>query len=241
MFFSPLEQFEYNCFLCVYNSKVVFFLYFLCILFFFISFFWVQKNMQNRKGFCGHILKFFLLFMIKISREGTSTKHTYFFPNLSFLFFFIFMSNLVGMIPYSTTVTSLFVITFFLSFQQFVALFFFGCLEHGFKIFGLFLPAGVPIAIAPFLVVIELISFIARIFSLAIRLFANIMAGHSLLKILAGFVWTICNSNFFLFALFPAIVVFLVCILEVLIAFLQAYVFTLLVAIYWHDVVFVSH
>ena len=111
-----------------------------------------------------------------------------FIKQLTKLSSLIFLSNIVGMVPYSLTLTSSVVLTFFLSFQFFFGVTIFAILEHRAKVVGFFLPPGVPIVVAPFLVVIELISFFARVLSLAIRLFANIMSGHSLLKILAGFV-----------------------------------------------------
>ena len=110
-----------------------------------------------------------------------------------------------------------------------------GFQRHGLSFFDLFLPNGAPFALAPFLVVVEIISFIARLFSLAIRLFANIMSGHTLLKILAGFGWILLIKLASLLGFVPVIVVFVITGLEIVIAFLQAYVFTVLSAIYLNE------
>jgi len=105
---------------------------------------------------------------------------------------------------------------------------------HAFSFFGLFLPSGVPFLLTPFIVVVELISYMARLFSLAIRLFANIMSGHTLMKILAAFCWLLLSSLSGLWVL-PFLIIVLVTGLELVIAFLQAYVFTTLTIIYWNE------
>ena len=103
------------------------------------------------------------------------------------IFSFIFACNLLGMIPYSFTVTSHIVITLGLAMTAFFSINIVGVKTHGFHIFSLFLPPGAPLALAPLLVMIELVSYSFRVVSLALRLFANMMSGHCLLKILAGF------------------------------------------------------
>ncbi len=120
-------------------------------------------------------------------KSNTSLKRYQYFSVLFFLFLFIFISNIVGLIPYSFTITSSFIITFFLAAMHFIGINLIGIVEHRWEITNLFLPSGVPNAIAPILVPIEFVSYIARIFSLSIRLFANMMSGHALLKILIGF------------------------------------------------------
>jgi ATP synthase subunit 6 len=153
------------------------------------------------------------------------------------VFFFILISNLIGLLPFAFTVTSQLVLTFGLSFFLFFGINWMSVSKHQFNYLSLFLPAGSPFAMAPLLVPIEIISYVARVFSLAIRLFANMMAGHCLLKIIAGFAWTMMLSGGFisLFSLIPLTVVFLVTGLELIVAFLQAYVFCLLLSIYIRD------
>jgi ATP synthase subunit 6 len=233
-FFDPLEQFEFGCFLCVHNSKFIFFLYLVGFILSFFVFFKKNKFSSFLRLKQIALSKIFS-FILSVVRENLKTKYGFVFNNVFILFLLIFLSNIVGMVPYSFTLTSSVVLTFFLSFQFFFGVTVFAVLEHRAKVVGFFLPPGVPIVVAPFLVVIELISFFARVLSLAIRLFANIMSGHSLLKILAGFVWIMLFSGLGLFSIFPLIVVFLVTFLEMVIAFLQAYVFMILVIIYVND------
>jgi F-type H+-transporting ATPase subunit a len=116
---------------------------------------------------------------------------------------------------------------------------FIGVFRHMWQIYDLFLPSGAPLIIAPFLIFIEAVSYIARVLSLSIRLFANMMSGHALLKILIGFAWTLLCSGTFMavIAVFPWVIVTAVMFLELLIAFLQAYVFTILVTLYINDVI----
>lgn len=141
------------------------------------------------------------------------------------------------MVPYSFTVTSHVVVTVALASFFFLAINIIGARKHGFKMLSLFLPSGAPLILAPLLVVIEAVSYSFRIISLALRLFANMMSGHCLLKILAGFAWTMFASGGFLgLAHFlPLLVIFAIVGLELSIAFLQAYVFTVLLCIYLND------
>ena len=135
---------------------------------------------------------------------------------------------------------------FFLSFTLFMGINIRALLDKKFHFFSLFLPSGAPMVIAPFLVIIELISYVARVFSLAIRLFANMMAGHTLLKILIGFSYLIIvdsltnNWPLFFVGLIPFFLVYIITFLEVAIALLQAYVFTVLLCLYIKDL-YVAH
>ena len=154
------------------------------------------------------------------------------------IFCIVLFSNIFGLIPYTYTTTSHILFTFLLAFCAFSLINYVGIRKQGFNFFALFLPSGAPLAIAPFLMIIEVISYIARVFSLSIRLFANLMSGHTLLKILAGFIWSMIlgGSIGSICFVIPAAIVFAVTGLELAIAFLQAYVFTILVIIYFNDV-----
>ena len=181
-----------------------------------------------------------IYYLVKnIIKSNTMLKRYQYFSNLFFLFLFIFISNLIGLIPYSFTVTSSFIVTFFLALTHFTSINIIGSVENRNKIFNMFLPSGVPLAISPILVPIENVSYIARVFSLSIRLFANMMSGHALLKILIGFSWTLLGSGIigWTIALLPWLIVLAIIFLELLIAFLQSYVFVILIAIYINDVV----
>jgi ATP synthase subunit 6 len=171
--------------------------------------------------------------------ENVKKDGQFFFPMLFAIFSFLLFCNLAGMIPYSFTVTSHIVVTLGLALFAFTAINIIGVRIHGFHMLSLFLPAGAPLALAPLLVIIELVSYSFRVVSLALRLFANMMSGHCLLKILAGFSWTMLSSGgvLTLLHIFPLLVIFAIVGLELAIAFLQAYVFVVLLCIYLNDAI----
>ena len=160
-----------------------------------------------------------------------------FFPMVFSLFMFILVANLVGMIPYQFTITSHIIVTFALAALVFVSVTLMGFYNHGIKFFKIFLPSGVPIFLAPLLVVIELISYLIRPVSLSVRLFANMMAGHIMLKVLAGFILTLPVWAGWL----PFFAVTALTGLEIVIAILQAYVFAMLTCIYLNDAYHIEH
>ena len=143
--------------------------------------------------------------------SNTSFKKTaiLFFTIYIFLFLFILISNIAGLIPHSFTTTSSFVITFFLALSHFTGINIIGIFKTKWETVNLLLPSGVPLAVAPLLILIEMVSYFAKVFSLSIRLFANMMSGHALLKILIGFSWgllTTC-SVYIVLAILPWILV----------------------------------
>nr|YP_009647100.1 ATP synthase F0 subunit 6 [Chloroparvula japonica]QBX98760.1 ATP synthase F0 subunit 6 [Chloroparvula japonica] len=162
-----------------------------------------------------------------------------YFPFIFSTFSFILFANLIGMVPYSFTVTSHFVVTFALSVSIFVGVTIIGFQTHGMHFFSFFLPPGAPLALAPLLVVLEVVSYSFRAISLGVRLFANMMAGHTLVKILSGFAWTMLGVGGLLAvgSIIPFGVVFALTGLEIGVAFLQAYVFTILTCIYLNDAI----
>jgi ATP synthase subunit 6 len=168
-----------------------------------------------------------------------NNKGREYFPFIFVLFTFILTSNELGMIPYTFTVTSHLFVTFSMGITVFVAMTFVGFSTHGLHFFSFFVPPGCPLWIVPGLIGIELISYIFRAISISVRLFANIMAGHSLFKILAGFAWTMLSLGFVgyfgSFVILSAILAFTV--LEVAIAFIQAYIFALLTCLYLNDAI----
>lgn len=160
-----------------------------------------------------------------------------YFPFIYTLFIFILINNLIGMIPYSFASTSHFVLTFSLSFTIVLGATFLGFQKHGLKFFSLLVPAGCPLPLLPLLVLIELISYLARNISLGLRLAANIMSGHMLLHILAGFTYNIMSSGilFFFLGLLPLSFIIAFAGLEIGIAFIQAQVFVVLTSSYIKD------
>ena len=154
------------------------------------------------------------------------------------LFMFILLGNLLGMLPYSFTWTSHIIVTFSISFFIFIAVTIIAIAKHGLvKFLKFFAPAGVPKAMLILLVPIEIISYLSRPISLSVRLFANMMAGHTLLKVIGGFVFVLGANSFIIGGALP--VAFLVALtgLEIVLAFLQAYVFAILTCLYINDAI----
>lgn len=159
------------------------------------------------------------------------------------LFSFLLVCNLFGLVPYSFTATSHLAVTLTLGLAVWVGKLIIGVRAHGLKLAGMFLPQGIPLAMYPFLVGIEILSFFMVLISLPVRLFANMMSGHILLKVLAGFAWSMMASGGVLFIAHfaPLAVLFALMFLETGVALVQAYVFTLLTCMYIADVIKGGH
>jgi len=168
---------------------------------------------------------------------GKSAKS--FFPYIFTLFTFIVVSNVIGLVPYSFTITSHLIVTLSLALMTFIGINLICIREHGINMLSLFLPPGAALGLALLLVPIELVSYIFRPISLAVRLFANMMAGHTLLKVIAGFAWTMMLSGGALLVahLVPLFILVLLMGLELGVAIIQAYVFTILTCIYLNDAI----
>jgi len=179
------------------------------------------------------------IFLLTLTYQNLGKIGFKYYSLIFTVFSFILSCNLLGMVPYSFTVTSHMAVTFSLAFALFLGLTIVGLAKHKLHFFSLFVPSGAPKALLPFIVTIEVISYIARTFSLPIRLFANMMSGHTLLKIIAGFGWTMITAGgaLALFSVIPIALVFIITGLEIAVAILQAYVFTILLCIYLNDVI----
>lgn len=166
-----------------------------------------------------------------------------FFPLVFSLFLFVLTANFMGMIPGSFTVTSHIIVTFALAMVVFLTVVVVGVMKHGTHFFGLFVPHGAPALLTPFLVVIEVISFLSRPISLSMRLFANMLAGHIALKVFAGFVVSLgaLGVGGILGATLPLGMIVALTAFEFLVAFLQAYVFTILTCVYLNDALHPGH
>lgn len=171
-------------------------------------------------------------FVADLLEENVGSKGKKYFPFVFCLFMFILVGNLLGMVPYSFTYTSHIIVTFGLGFTAFMVATLIGFYTHGVHYLSLFFPSGAPVYMAPLIVPIEILSYLSRPISLSIRLFANMMAGHTMLKVFAGF--TIALG---FFGIAPLFINVLLTGFEVLVAVLQAYVFTILTCIYLHDAV----
>ncbi len=169
-------------------------------------------------------------FIADMVRENVGSEGRRYFPFIFTLFMLILMSNALGMMPYGFTVTSHIIVTFSLAVFVFVAVTIIGFVKHRVRFFGFFLPHGVPWYVAPLLIPIEVLSYLTRPVSLSLRLFANMTAGHTMLKVFASFVVILG-----VFGVAPFVLVMALTGLEFMIAFLQAYVFAILTCVYLND------
>ena len=172
-----------------------------------------------------------------VTNQINPNKGQIYFPFIYTLFIFILINNLIGMVPYSFASTSHFILTFSLSFTVVLGATILGFQKHGLEFFSLLVPAGCPLALLPLLVLIEFISYLSRNVSLGLRLGANILSGHMLLNILAGFTYNIMTSGFIFFFLGLIPLAFIIAFsgLELGIAFIQAQVFVVLTSSYIKD------
>ncbi len=166
-----------------------------------------------------------------------------FFPLVFSLFSFVLVANMLGMFPYFFTVTSHVVVTASLAVFVIALVVVVGIAKHGLGWFKLFVPHGVPMAILPFISLIEIISFLSRPVSLGLRLFGNMLAGHIVLKVFAGFVVSLASFGFVgvLGAVAPLVMAVALTALEFLVAFLQAFVFAILTCVYLNDALHTHH
>lgn len=166
-----------------------------------------------------------------------------FFPFVFSLFMFILTANLIGIIPYTFTVTSHLIVTLALALMVFLTVLIYGIYKNGLGFFKLFVPSGVPIYILPLVSAIEIISFLSRPVSHSVRLFANMLAGHITLKVFAGFVTSLSalGALGIFGSILPLAMTTALTALELLVAFLQAYVFTILTCIYLNDALHPGH
>jgi F-type H+-transporting ATPase subunit a len=169
-------------------------------------------------------------FIANMVRDNVGQEGRKYFPFIFTLFMFVFFGNMLGMVPYSFTFTSHIIVTFAMAAVVFVGVTVIGFMKHGIRFLGFLMPTGIPIYMAPLIIPIEVLSYFTRPVSLALRLFANMTAGHTMLKVFAGFVFTLG-----VFGVVPLALVAALTGLEVIIAFLQAYVFTILTCVYLND------
>ena len=176
-------------------------------------------------------------FVAKMINDTAGSSAKSFFPFIFTLFMFVLFANMVGMLPYSFTITSHIIVTFVLAAIVFIGVTIIGFAKHGIKYLELFVPRGVPVVLLPLIVIIEVISYLSRPVSLSVRLFANMMAGHTMLKVFGGFVISLGLLGGWLPLGFSVALTGL----EILVAFLQAYVFAILTCIYLNDALNLHH
>lgn len=183
-------------------------------------------------------------FVANTVRDSAGDEGMKFFPFVFSLFMFILVSNAIGLIPYTFTVASHLIVTAALAMSVFITVLAVGFAKHGLGFLRLFVPHGIPMFVLPLVVAIEVISFLSRPISHSVRLFANMLAGHITLKVLAGFV-TMLSASLgalgLLIGVIPLALTVAITALEFLVAFLQAYVFTILTCIYINDALHPGH
>jgi F-type H+-transporting ATPase subunit a len=182
-------------------------------------------------------------FVANTVRSTAGTEGMRFFPFVFTLFMFVLFANVIGLIPYSFTVTSQLIITAALALTVFFIVVGYGFWKNGLGFLKLFVPKGVPIYILPAIVAIEVLSFLSRPVSHSVRLFANMLAGHITLQVFAGFIIMLAGWGIlgWFGAALPFIMVVLLTALELLVALLQAYVFAILTCIYLNDAIHPGH
>jgi F-type H+-transporting ATPase subunit a len=182
-------------------------------------------------------------FVANTVRSSAGEEGMKFFPFVFTLFMFVLAANLIGLIPYSFTVTSQLIVTASLALLVFFIVVIYGFWRNGLHFLNLFVPKGVPVYILPLIVFIEVLSFLSRPISHSVRLFANMLAGHITLKVFAGFVTMLGGFGIagWLGATLPLAMTVALTALELLVAFLQAYVFAILTCIYLNDALHPGH
>lgn len=241
---NPLNQFiikklvEINLFgfdISFTNSSF----YMLCVAILAFSYFYFalkdQKIIPSRLQMSAEIIYNVITEMVdqNLGEKGNKDKGRNFIPLIFTLFIFILLCNLLGMLPYAFTVTSHIVITFALASLIFLLITIVGFIKHGWHFLTLFLPKGIPLWLAPLMIILEFCAYLARPLSLSLRLAANMMAGHILLKVIAGFV--VSAIIFIKFLPIPLIVALIG--FEIFVAILHAYIFTVLSCVYLSEAI----
>lgn len=235
---NPFEQFE--IFIVGYLTTLSI-TYYNLFLFFCCLFLLNLNRIKILISFFQMFLKTLYDFNLSLINQHIGIKNAMkFFSFITSLFLFILLCNFIGLLPYGFTITSHMLVTFCLSISIFIAITIYGIVNHLFKFFLLFIPSNVPVFLLGFIILIEILSYFIRPFSLGIRLFANLLSGHTLLNLLSSFVFYLWNLFIFL-AFIPFLFIFIIFGLEFAIAFIQSYVFVVLTCIYIADSYNVVH
>jgi len=201
-----------------------------------IYFFGSRKN-GNAPTRLQVFVEFSYEFIANMVKDNVGQGGRIFFPFIFTLFLFILFGNVLGMVPYNFTYTSHIIVTFGLAAFIFLAVTFIGLVKHGISFLKFFIPSGVPLPLLPILIPIEIISYFVRPISLSLRLFANMMAGHTMLKVFASFIVLLGIIGGWA----PLLLVIVLTGFEIMIAVLQAYVFTILCCLYLNDALNLHH
>jgi F-type H+-transporting ATPase subunit a len=204
---------------------------------------WAASPKADVPGRAQSVAEMAYEFVAGTLRSSAGSEGMRFFPLVFSLFVFVLTANMLGMFPYFFTVTSQIIVTFAMALIVILTVIGYGIYRHGTHFFGLFVPSGVPAALIPLVTTIEIVSFLSRPISLSVRLFANMLAGHITLKVFAGFVVSLSSLGFVGVAgsVLPLAMAVALTGLEFLVAFLQAYVFTVLTCMYLNDAIHPGH
>lgn len=236
---NPLTQFRiilYNI-LFFLNIPITNSFIYMCIaaLFIYLFFYINLSKIYLLPTIWQHNIEFIYDFVLQIMRQQINNIISLkYFPLIFNIFILILIFNINGLLPYSFTVTSQIIVTLQLSLSLFIGVIIMGFYNKNISFLLLFVPKNIPKVLIPFLTIIEITSFLIRPFSLSVRLFANMLAGHTLLYIIASFNFYIL-TNYLLILILPLLFIFFILILEFAIAFVQAYIFVILISIYLND------
>ena len=222
----PLELFNYD--LSFTNSSLFMLIALCCIIAFYL---FALKKTSMIPGVMQNTGELIYEFVLNTVTDNLGDDGKKYIPLVFSIFLFILLCNLLGMLPYSFTVTSHIIITFIIAFFIFILVNIIGFSKHGMKYFNIFLPSGTPWWLAPAMIIIEVFSYLSRPISLSVRLAANMMAGHVLLKVLGSFVF----SMGILLGWIPISFLVLMTGFEIFVALLQAYIFTILTCVYLNN------
>lgn len=248
--YSPLEQFIIISLFTFYDNIIDFsvtsitVMSLLCVFVIFLmtlSIFTLGRfNVPNKWQF---LFEGIYSMCIELIYDILGIKGEKYFPFIFSTFLIILLLNSLGLIPYSFTVTSQLATTLVFAYTIFIGVVIIGIHAHGFNFMGMFLPAGTSLALSFLLVPVELLSYFFKPVSLGVRLFANLMAGHTLLKVIIGFSWAMLGIGgiFLIIYLIPLSAIVILFILETAVSIIQAYVFTILTTIYLNDAISLSH
>ena len=240
---SPVEQFTIKSLLALelfgfdisFSNSALFMM--LSVL---VSVTYLTLAMRRREIVPGRLqasAEMFYEFISEMVKSNVGSEGRPFFPFIFTLFIFLLFGNMLGLIPYSYTFTSQIIVTFVLAAFIFVGVTLVALVKHGMHFFSFFVPPGAPKVLVPFLIIIEVISYFVRPVSLSVRLFANMLAGHTMLKVFAGLAVMLTSAGgiFAAGSVLPFLALIGLTGLEVLVAGLQAYVFTILTCMYLND------
>jgi len=247
MIFNPLEQFRIlvlkkaffgDLDVSITNNTIILTIILIAFTFLFYINYSSNTYIPSKWQYATENIYLFVLQLFK--QQINNIVALKYFPLVLFIFSFILISNMIGLLPYGFTITGHIIFTFQIAFSIFFGITLINVFNNKLEFFNLFVPSGVPKPLIPFLVVIEVVSYLIRPFSLSVRLFANMLAGHTLLNILSAFIFNVFKK-YALASFLPLLFIVFIIVLEFCIAIVQAYIFSILVCIYLNDVYNTSH